>query len=177
MPWLVGNTIWTKVEQKSKNSIKFFKLENNIHLFQNKNMNRGKINLSTSAGKGCFGWVRSGRLDHGQNLTHHVGSRKSSWGAISSIGTAGGNKLRHVFPAQESFVFFCFFLSLFCLPLFSPFCLKYISEKAIDPLIVAVVHSFSSCCTVALQLQLGTEYMPQILRSLSGTRMFRRLCF
>ena len=110
MPWLVGNTIWTKVEQKSKNSIKFFKLENNIHLFQNKNMNRGKINLSTSAGKGCFGWVRSGRLDHGQNLTHHVGSRKSSWGAISSIGTAGGNKLRHVFPAQESFVFFCFFV-------------------------------------------------------------------
>ena len=60
------------------------------------------------------GWVRSGRLDHGQNLTHHVGSRKSSWGAISSIGAAGGNKLRHVFPGQESFVFFCLcFVCLF----------------------------------------------------------------
>ena len=99
-----------KSNKKARIQFNFFKLENNIHLFQNKNMNRGKINLSTSAGKGCFGWVRSGRLDHGQNLTHHVGSRKSSWGAISSIGAAGGNKLRHVFPGQESFVFFCFFV-------------------------------------------------------------------
>ena len=59
------------------------------------------------------GWVRSGRLDHGQNLTHHVGSRKSSWGAISSIGAAGGDKLRHVFPGQESFVFFLFVFCFF----------------------------------------------------------------
>ena len=120
-------------KSNKKNQLTFEIGKQHIIYFKNKNMNRGKNNLSTSAGKGCFGWVRSGRLDHGQNLTHHVGSRKSSWGAISSIGAASGNKLRHVFPGQESFVFFfvCFLFFCFCLPLFSPFCLKYLKKLLI----------------------------------------------